>query len=172
MAAGPVLHVVVGPNGAGKSTLYDLVLEPTTQLPFVNADGTTADERAELLAERRSFVTETEFSHPSKLDLIRSAASAGYMITLHVVIVPVDLSVARVLNRVELGGHSVPESKIRERHARLWTLVREAIGLVDQAYVYDNTTARNPFRVVASFDRGRMVGNATWRAWTPEDFLT
>lgn len=86
-------------------------------------------------------------------------------------IVPVDLSVARVLIRVEVGGQSVPASKIRERHARLWMLVREAIGLVDQAYVYDNTTAKNPFRVVASFDRGRMVGNATWPAWTPEDLL-
>ncbi|WP_045820834.1 zeta toxin family protein [Williamsia herbipolensis] len=172
MAADPVLHVVVGPNGAGTSTLYELVLEPITHLPLVNADGTAADEPIESLAERRSLVLETVFSHPSKLELIRSAASAGYLITMHVVIVPVELTVARVLNGVEQGGRSVPESKIRERHARLWMLVREAIGLVDHAYAYDNTTAKNPFRVVARFDRGRMVGEATWPAWTPEVLLT
>ena len=107
MAGDPVLHVLAGPNGAGKSTFYDRVLRPTTHLPFVNADMIAADrwpddaavhayEAAEiasqvrdgLVAERRSFVAETVFSHDSKVDFVRRARAAGYQVTLHVLLVP------------------------------------------------------------------------------------
>ena len=66
----PVLHLLAGPNGAGKTAFYEHVLAPVTHLPFINAD-------------RTSFVTETVFSHPSKVDLVRAAAAAGYQVTLH-----------------------------------------------------------------------------------------
>ena len=77
----PVLHVIAGPNGAGKSAFYSYVL----QLAFVNADliaaqrwpgaevvhayqaaALAADERAQRISQRRSFVTEAVFSHESK----------------------------------------------------------------------------------------------------------
>lgn len=64
----PVLHVVAGPNGAGKSTFYEQVLGPVTGLAFLGPD-----ERDRAMKRRRSFVTETVFSHPSKLDLRRAA---------------------------------------------------------------------------------------------------
>ncbi|NIL74930.1 zeta toxin family protein [Rhodococcus sp. B10] len=186
MSADPVLHLLAGPNGAGKSTFYARVLLPVTHLPFVNADeiaharwpgaeaahaydasSIAAERRAELLADRQSFVTETVFSHESKLSLSETAVDAGYLVTLHVVAIPVDLAVARVANRVRVGGHAVPETKIRERYDRLWPLVRSAIAVVDRAVVYDNSTARAPFRTVARFDRGRLIGNADWPEWTP-----
>lgn len=34
--------------------------------------------RDQLLGERRSFITETVFSHPSNVDLVRRAVAAGY----------------------------------------------------------------------------------------------
>jgi len=80
--ADPVLHLLAGPNGSGKSTLWSDVLEPELQLEFVNADvmaaerwpadpgrhayeaaETAAARREELIATRRSFATETVFSH-------------------------------------------------------------------------------------------------------------
>ena len=103
----PVLHVLVGPNGAGKSTLYARILRSATHLPFVNAgvmlatypelyadayaagDAAT-EERAALIARSESFVTETVFSHVGKLDLLRDAVAAGYLVHLHVVAI-VDL---------------------------------------------------------------------------------
>ncbi|HEX3706516.1 MAG TPA: zeta toxin family protein [Mycobacteriales bacterium] len=182
----PVLHVLAGPNGAGKSTLYELVVGPATHLEFVNADeiaavhwpddpsgrsydaaAVAADRRTELLGQRRSFVTETVFSHVSKLELLRAATTAGYLVTLHVVMVPEQLAVARVTSRVAAGGHAVPEQKIRERYQRLWFLIAEAITVVDTAIVYDNTRAKTPFRVVATFERGSPVGVADWPRWTP-----
>ncbi len=188
--ADPVLHLIVGPNGAGKSSLFGLVLEPITDLPFVNADliaaerwpneaearayeaaGIAAATRAQLIAERRSFAAETVFSHPSKLELLNAARTAGYVITLHVVAVSEDLAVARVANRVDVGGHSVPEEKVRERFARLWPLVVQAIALVDEALVYDNSGATQPFRVVARFRLGRLVSTPAWPPWAPAELV-
>lgn len=183
----PVLHLLVGPNGAGKSTLYDAVIGPASNLEFVNADviaaqrwpedpagksydaaADAAQRRAELIEARVSFVTETVFSHESKLELVRVAVDAGYLVTLHVVLVPEALAVARVANRVGLGGHTVPEDKIRERYLRLWPLVATAIGVVDNATVYDNSRAARPFRVIATFEHGSTAGEPAWPAWTPE----
>jgi predicted ABC-type ATPase len=182
----PVLHVLAGPNGAGKSTLYEMVVGPATHLEFVNADeiaaeqwpadpsgrsydaaSLAADRRTELLGQRRSFVTETVFSHPSKLDLLRAATADGYLVTLHIVMVPEELAVARVTSRVASGGHAVPEEKIRGRYQRLWPLIAEAIGVVDTAVVYDNTRAKAPFRVVATFERGSLASAADWPRWAP-----
>ncbi len=183
----PVLHLLAGPNGAGKSTLYELVIGPATHLPFVNADviaaerwpddpagqsyaaaAVAAQERADHLAARTSFVTETVFSHESKVDLVRAAIEAGYLVTLHVVMVPKELAVARVVNRVDVGGHSVPEEKVRQRFDRLWPLVASASGLVPRAVVYDNSRAADPLRPVARFEDGLLVGRADWPVWAPE----
>lgn len=185
--ADPVLHLLAGPNGAGRSTLFDLVIGPATGLEFVNAD-VIAGERwpedpagrsydaAALAARRRSdlidaggsFATETVFSHDSKLDLVGAALAAGYLVVLHVVAVPEALAVARVVSRAGVGGHAVPEAKIRQRYQRLWPLVVAAIDDVSAATVYDNSRAGAPFRVVARFEHGQVVGQPDWPAWTPE----
>jgi predicted ABC-type ATPase len=128
-----------------------------------------ADERTRLVGEGASFATETVFSHPSKLNLIREALDAGYLVTLHVVLVPEELAVARVENRVEHGGHTVPEDKVRARYARLWGNVVEAIALVPTAIMYDNSVANDPLRVVASFRDGRLGSEPNWPAWTPAE---
>jgi len=184
----PVLHLLAGPNGAGKTTFYERVLGPATGLPFINADriaeerwpedpmshgydasALAAEERAAAIRDRRSFITETVFSHPSKLDLLRAAGEAGYRRFLHVILIPEELAVQRVLVRVETGGHPVPEEKIRGRFRRLWQLLREAIALADEVQVLDNSRAATPFRVVARSAKGRFLGTPDWPAWAPEE---
>jgi predicted ABC-type ATPase len=91
------------------------------------------------------------------------------VITLHVVMIPEELAVARVRLRAELGGHEVPEAKVRVRFGRLWAYVRDAIVVADAAYVYDNSRAARPFRRVAAFSGGRLVGTASWPAWMPSE---
>lgn len=184
------LDLVVGPNGAGKSRFIEQRLAPL--LPsslFVNADviaksrwPEAAEEhsyeaakiaatiRETLIEQGESFIAETVFSHPSKLALIDHAHECGYVVVLHVVLVPVDLSVARVAERVVEGGHSVPEDKIRQRFERLWPLVADAIGRSDHATVYDNS-APDVTRIVARFVEGDPVGEATWPTWAPDDLV-
>lgn len=185
------LHLVVGPNGSGKTTFVTEFL--ALELPgfaYVNADeiaksrwpsdtaahayqaARIADEtRAHLIAKGRSFIAETVFSHPSKLDLIRSAQEAGYQVVLHVIIVPEELTVRRVAYRVQAGGHDVPEQMIRERYRRLWGLVGRAVSTADRAVVYDNSQLTGPVKVGESFG-GLPIGVATWPDWAPEPLVS
>jgi predicted ABC-type ATPase len=180
------LDLVAGPNGAGKSTFVELTLAPLLGgSVFVNADeiakqrwpkdpASHAYEAALLAAETRaklielglSFIAETVFSHPSKLELIDTAHTAGYTVVLHVVLIPEELAVARVAYRVQSGGHPVAENKIRERYHRLWALVAEAIARCGQATVYDNSGLKGP-RIVAQMSGGFIVGSPAWPDWTP-----
>lgn len=179
------LDLVVGPNGAGKSTFVRLVLQPT--LPgsaFVNADEIAAQRwpgdpephayeaaavaqatRSRLIELGHPFIAETVFSHPSKLELMEEAHAAGYYVAIHVLMVPVDLAVARVDYRTAAGGHSVPVSKIRQRYGRLWTNVAAAVPQAESATVWDNSGRDGPRRV-AMFIDGLVVGIPHWPSWT------
>lgn len=159
----PLLHLLAGPNGAGKSSYVRDILVPVTQLPVINAD----EIAAERIAEGASFISKTVFSHPSKVQLVADAVEAGYLVHLHVIMVPVELTVQRVLERVRRGGHVVPEQKIRDRYDRLWEHVSTAIRLADVAEVLDNSSARMPFRACARFAHGALIGSASWPVWTP-----
>ncbi|MHC9292945.1 zeta toxin family protein [Mycobacterium sp. LTG2003] len=180
------LDLIVGSNGAGKSTFIELTLAPLLPgSPVVNADeiakrrwpdspaahsyeaaAVAAETRTKLIQRGDSFIAETVFSHPSKLDLIDAARADGYTVILHVVMIPEDLAVLRVRHRVEAGGHDVPEQKIRERYQRLWDLVAIAAVRSDSATFYDNSTVKGP-RIVAQIAGGFIVGAPTWPAWTP-----
>jgi predicted ABC-type ATPase len=144
------LDLVVGPNGAGKSTFVELILaEHRPAVPFVDADliaaarwpddvaghgyeaAAAAEEiRDALLTRGESFVAETVASHPSKVDLFLRARRGGYHVHVVVVIVPEELAVARVAERVAQGGHDVPEEEIRGRYQRLWA---ERVGTTQSA---------------------------------------
>jgi predicted ABC-type ATPase len=182
----PVLHLLAGPNGAGKTTFYERVLAPATNLDFVNADRIAEDlwpgeamehareasaqaaaVRERLIETRTSFISETVFSHESKVQLVRRAAAAGYLVYLHILIVPVDLAVARVAERVGEGGHQVPEDEIRQRHARIWSLVVQAVPDAYEATVYDSSAGR--FLPVARFRFGVATEAPAWPLWTPAD---
>ena len=181
------LDLVVGPNGAGKSTFVELTLAPLLSgSAFVNADEiakqrwpedptshsyeaaqVAAETRAKLIELGTSFIAETVFSHPSKLELITSARAADYTIALHVLLIPVGLAVERVRHRVKAGGHEVPETKIRERYQRLWGLVAAAIARCDSATAYDNSRLEGP-RIVAQVNDGFLIGSPAWPSWTPD----
>lgn len=183
----PILHLLAGPNGAGKSTFVARILEPVTRLPFINADVIAAErwpdaqashayeasraaalERDRRLVARESFITETVFSHPSKLDLVEVAVSRGYIVHLHVIMVPADVAVRRVSERVQYdAGHDVPEDKIRQRYERLWSLVALARGRADRTDFYDNSLAERPFRHIAEYQNGLTIGTPSWPEWTP-----
>lgn len=162
--ARPTLFVIAGPNGAGKTTFYETALKEKIAAPFINADIIQRDElgdvdeeaaykaaeiaaqrRSELLDRRESFVTETVFSHPSKLDMLCEAKARGFRIVVfHLHVTSANLAVARVEERVKEGGHPVPVRKIRERFDRNQELIRMAVAMADQAMVYDASALNQP----------------------------
>ncbi|WKN60435.1 zeta toxin family protein (plasmid) [Rhodococcus opacus] len=185
------LDLVAGCNGAGKSTFVAFTLAPLLPAsPLVNADeiakqrwpadpATHSYEAAEIAAKTRahlltlgkSFIAETVFSHPSKLELIDEARTHDYTVVLHVLMIPEKLAVQRVRYRVQAGGHEVPEDKIRQRYQRIWGLLAQVFPRCDHASVYDNSSSTGP-RIVAQFTDGHLVGEATWPAWTPTELTS
>ena len=161
-AAKPIFHLLAGPNGAGKSTLYRALVASgsiSSQLEFVNADlyeqshlrhiadlqqrseaaRDWADSRREaLLNAKVGFVSETVFSHESKLALITQAHAMGFDVVLYVVSLddPQRL-LARVSQRVREGGHNVTAERILERYPRTMANLKKAVRLADLAFVYD-----------------------------------
>ena len=186
------LHLVVGPNGSGKTTFVADFLAPVLPAGYVyvnpdeianarwpddpaahayDAARVAAETRVYLISSGRPFIAETVFSHPSKLDLIRSAQGAGYQVVLHVLLVGEDLAVMRVAYRVRDGGHDVPEHKIRERYHRLWPLVAQAVSIANRAVVYDNSQRDGPVKV-AEFFSGLPSGAVAWPEWTPQPLVS
>lgn len=180
--AEPVLVFLAGPNGAGKSTFFRDYLQEL-KLPFVNADEMarrlressrppdaedvdriafemTERLRLSLLARRQSFCTETVFSDPqgAKLDFLRQARASGYWVCLVFIgISDSHLSRARVMQRVAGGGHDVPDDKLSLRFPRTLTNLRSAIPAVDEAYLFDNSSDADPFRLVAVYSEGQIA---------------
>lgn len=162
------LWVLAGGNGAGKSTFYNNFLAPRG-LRFVNADSIArhiapdapekfsyeAAARAEvirrdLLNKGLSFCFETVFSHPSKIDFLADARTHGYQIVLvYFHLEEPQLNAARVSQRVQSGGHDVPEKKIYARIPRTMKNITTALPLCDEVFLIDNSSAENPFMVVA-----------------------
>lgn len=169
--------LLAGPNGAGKSTFHETRVAPRFSGPFITANilqrdvlgdmspaasytaaALAATRRAELLAQGLDFVTETVFSHASKLDLIDDARAKGFtIIVLHIGVNSPEISVARVSARIGEGGHAVPEEKIRARYARGGDLIRKAILGADRGMVYDNSRLNEAPTQCLVFAKGRLV---------------
>jgi predicted ABC-type ATPase len=175
----PTMFVLAGPNGAGKSTLHQVILAPRLgpRVPFVNADEIQKAEledrsmqaayraaaiaeqrRRELIGKRRSFVTESTFSHPSKLALVDDALREGWRVVIHHVGVrEAALSVERVASRVQHGGHDVPLDKIVERFERSQPLIRDAVLRAHRGYVWDNSLLGRAPRLQLEFRMGQLA---------------
>jgi predicted ABC-type ATPase len=176
------LWLVAGVNGAGKTTLtrrgpLDSVLGP---LLVLNPDERTEALRAasplerldalnlraaieigaqvdDLIAAGSDLLVETVLSSNKYLATVRKAKSRGYRIgMIYVALASVDLSIARVKTRVAGGGHDVPEAKLRSRWARSLDNLVAFYPLLDELYVFDNSSAEGDAVLVAEKVDGRL----------------
>lgn len=188
-ATGPLLVVFCGPNGAGKSTFRRITLE-NVPIPFVNADEIALHEfgpeeaanrsyeaaqiaeevRQELFATRRSFSFETVLSDPhgAKVDFIRQAKVSGYHVVVHFIgLESAEHSMARVIQRVNSGGHDVPDEKIVGRFPRVIENLRRLLDVPHELTIYDNTSFETPFRIIAKLESGTLLEiSRNLPAWT------
>jgi predicted ABC-type ATPase len=171
----PLLLAFAGPNGAGKSTLRSHTTAATS-VPVVNADDIAvwlfgeqaaghiyeAAEIAEAIRgilsnRRRSFSFETVLSDPAgeKVRFLREARDAGYWVVVHFVgIGSPAQSRARVIQRVNEGGHDVPDDKIAARYPRVMENLARLLDVPDDLVIYDNSSHDAPYRVIARLARG------------------
>jgi predicted ABC-type ATPase len=91
---------------------------PASAAAAVTAGRAMLTRFRQMAEERASFGFETTLASRSFAPRIRALLGRGY--ECHLIFLWLsgpDLAVARVANRVRLGGHSVPEPTIRRRYA-------------------------------------------------------
>jgi predicted ABC-type ATPase len=153
--------IIAGPNGAGKTTFALEFLPNEAGCPvFVNADLIAAglspfapdlaaikagrlmlEAIAEHAAKSESFAFETTLSGRIYARRIPRWQGAGYHVSLIFLgLISPEISMARVKERVQQGGHDVPEAAIRRRFAAGLQNFREIYrDLVDVWFYYDNS---------------------------------
>lgn len=106
----------------------------------LRAQAVATDRRTRCMAERRDFSFETVMSHPSKVELLRTARALGFeAVVFFVATASPDINVRRVRERVAAGGHDVEERAIRERYKRTLSHLYGAVRAADRSVVFDNT---------------------------------
>jgi predicted ABC-type ATPase len=156
----PTIYLIAGCNGAGKTTFAKEFLPKEVKcLRFLNADeiarglsplkpSASAIRAGRLLLKqvdehlrrRETFALESTLSGKTYIRLFQRALKSGYAIELHYLwLSSPSQAIARVRQRVQLGGHHVPTSDIRRRFKRsLAHLVEDYLPLAARWAVWDS----------------------------------
>jgi predicted ABC-type ATPase len=173
----PNCYIIAGSNGAGKTTfateflpLYancrnfinpDLLARAYS--PFdpdagmVRAARTVLERITEFTKARTDFAFETTLSGRTYVPVLRCVKKAGFLLHLFYLWVPSpELALLRIRDRVEHGGHDVPESDVRRRFGRtvgnLFNLYRP---LLDTLHFFDNSS--DTPRLIFKDEAGRIT---------------
>ncbi len=112
-----------------------------------------------MLNEVDVFTVETVMSHHSKLDYIKLAKANGYKVYLYFVSTQdVSINIARVNQRVYMGGHDVPEKKIKSRYIKSLNNLYDALTISNRTYIFDNSEKDKPIWY-AEFDGKQIIFN-------------
>lgn len=178
----PHLIVIAGPNGAGKSKTAPSLLKGTLEVnEFVNADliaqglsgfqpegaafhaGRVMLERVHYLAKKRvDFAFETTLASRTFAPWISDLRKTGYSFHLVFLWLPNDdFAVARVAERVRMGGHNVPEETIRRRYySGLRNFFHIYLSLADTWDLYDNSGSKPKMIASCDEEQDMIVNNS------------
>lgn len=184
----PRLYVLAGVNGAGKSSVGGAMIRASGAEYFnpdeaakaliaanpgleqVNSNAAAWRQGKRLLeravAERVDFAFETTLGGGTMTRILAEAAAAGFEVRIfYVGLASPEMHIERVRQRVQAGGHDIPEADIRRRwrHSRM-NLVR-LLPVLTELRVYDNSATADPAAgdppkpvLVLHVVRGEVVG--------------
>ena len=153
----PEIIVFAGPNGSGKTTITGMAktvgeyinaddIKKSTLCTDIEAAQKAEELREKMVSEKKDFTFETVLSTDRNLLLLKKAKDQGYFVRcIYVLTANADINVARVSARQAIGGHGVPEDKIRSRYSKALALIPQLVETCDILHVYDNT--KEPFRI-------------------------
>ena len=152
--------IIAGPNGAGKTTFATEYLPSEANCPaLINADLIAAGlnpfqpERAAFQAGRmmlemidtcvsrgEDFAFETTLSGRGYARMIPQWGEQGYCVKRYFLQLPSpDVAIARVSQRVAMGGHHIPKDYTRRRFHSGWdNFQRIYKGLADESLTWGN----------------------------------
>ncbi len=181
-ASQPTCYVIAGPNGAGKTTFALRYLpEMTGCRNFINADliadglsplnpaGVQLEAGKIFLREIEAnvsagtdFAFETTLSGRMYVRLLKELHSKGWKTVLFYLWIPgAEFSRLRVRQRVESGGHDIPDEAITRRYRRtVSNFLTVFAPLCDEVFCYDNSNSGTVL-VFADDADGRKVVDST-----------
>jgi predicted ABC-type ATPase len=176
----PTCFIIAGPNGAGKTTFALRYLPQIAGCRnFVNADliayglspfdSLSAQYEAGRLYLRQiyaninrriDFAFETTLAGRSQINLLKKLRQDGWQVVLFFLWIPdADFSKNRIRERVEHGGHNIPDDTIYRRFPRIMrNLIKVYIPLCDKVICYDNSGPK-PLLVFKQDSKGRRILN-------------
>ncbi len=160
--------IIGGVNGAGKSSLTGVLKAETRDLgKIIDVDklniehgGTLAGGRAavkligECIEKGISFTQETTLSGHKTAKTAQEARDNGFFVRLYYVgLDTIDESLKRISNRVQKGGHNIPENDVVRRFNSRYEDIASVLPYCNEAVFYDN---ENGFKAVAEYRNGEL----------------
>lgn len=171
-----IYTIIGGVNGVGKSSFTGVLKERTMDLGvIIDVDKITAEMGGDTLAGGKAALTKirdcisrnVSFTQETTLSGYKTEATAkqvkelGYYVRMfYVGLDTLDESIMRIRNRVQRGGHDIPQDDVTRRFASRWDAVAKVLPYCDEAEFYDND---NGFVKVAEYKNGelRTIGTNT-----------
>lgn len=165
-----IYTIIGGVNGSGKSSLTGAIKSERSDLgTIIDVDKINAsvsgdriqggkiaiDKMKSCMDRGISFTQETTLSGVRTENTIRKAKELGYYIRLYYVGLDTALeSVKRIQNRVEKGGHHIPESDVHRRFEKRFEDLKKILPYCDEATFFDNN---NGFVEIAEYRNGELI---------------
>ena len=177
----PTMLVIAGPSGSGKSTFFPVadvggaafnIDDRCAELnggSYRNIPPEIRDQAQQecqgfieaCTRDLRSFAVETTLRTDIAIRQAVHARSAGFRIEMVFVATDdVEENVLRVARRGLDGGHSAPDSRIREIYRLSLANLPDAIRTFDEVILYDSTAFAQPPRAIARFMSGRLAARS------------
>lgn len=181
--------VIYGPNGAGKSTFYENFLKDDPffkKVDFINLDVEAAqlavgnlnaddvmidagrnikNKIAEKMKNHETFIYETTSAGRSHFKFMREAHEAGFKIaSIFIGLSSAKLSLLRVKERVENGGHNVDNEVVERRFPNIMKNFPEMLKISDISVAFDNS-GKTPYQLIFMMDRRKLFVFHSYPKW-------
>jgi len=174
----PRMIIAAGPPGSGKSSAFPVQDEG---VDFFNADDRAAELNAgsyrkipeqiraqvnkefeafvlDHIRRHESFALETTLRSDVTFRQARMARAEGFETTMtYIALEGLSQNLERVSARADAGGHSAPESKLRDIHRKRLANLPIAPADIDDVQVYDNSRPGREPELVMETESGRAT---------------
>lgn len=162
--------IIGGVNGTGKSSFVGSLKMQTTELGIIiDPDKITSSVNGNIIQGARiaikqienciekgiSFTQETTLTGAKTTVTAKMAKEKGYYIKLYYIgLDSQEESIKRIKNRVEKGGHNIPEADVKRRYENRFKTLKEILPYCDEAIFVDNY---NGYAEIAEYKNGELI---------------